>query len=562
MDDAADTLSCASFASGPGRQPLFLTEARHDTLAMIRAWSKFDRALLILSGPAQSGKTVLASEFASIAPRSTEVGWVTLDRPGADLAKEVPKAFGLDSADPGEQFARFLAACRRAHKKCLLIVDNAHLISERSTKFLEEVTAPPGGSQTVYVLLVWRGETTALLDAPIHDALRSRLGGHLRLQPFAPAETAQYIAHRFRARICSCHQGRQPFDAGGLRLIHEASGGYPGHIDLLVQHCLARSRAFTARRPDKVFVHSCLAELAEAGRLPYPLPALPEDDEEPEILPLDAPTTRAPDPDTGPGKLAAEDRWSFQMDDPPARGWLKPGIAALTVAGLAAFGGYVLLSPGGPEDRLAATQPVATEQMAPVAAPQQPGAPGTAEVRLETQVEERAPDPRVLLMQALEVAASDPEAAIPFYTRAALWGSERAAYFLGQLHETGIGVEADLNLARAWYLKSPQIAGAAARVRELTADPVLPAAEALATPVPERQVVLGSGETELHWRGPAAGYRIEFFAAGAPRAQEVETSLPAAVIPQPVSRWRVMSLRPDGTPGPASAWAVVEPGQP
>lgn len=89
-----------------------------------------------------------------------------------------------------------------------------------------------------------------------------------------------------------------------------------------------------------------------------------------------------------------------------------------------------------------------------------------------TEVEENAPDAQILLTQALEADIVDQAAALALYKRAALWGNERAAYYLGQLYETGIGVEADPNSARAWYRKAPDISGAVARLRELdVADP-------------------------------------------------------------------------------------------
>lgn len=558
MDDAADLLSCASFTAAPERHQLFLTDAGYETLAMISAWTKFDRPLLILSGPAQIGTTVLATEFAALSSRNAEVGWVSLDGPNVDLSKKVPKAFGIDSADPSDQLARFLAACRRANKKCLLVVDNAHLINECSAIFLEELTVSPGPSKTMYVLLVGRGEVAALLDAPVHEELRGSLGGHVRVQPFAPAETAQYIAHRFRLHKCSCHNGRQPFDAGGLWLIHEASGGYPGNINLLVQHCLYKARASRMSDLDKFFVCTCLAELAEAQQLPYPLPDLPElpnDGHDIGYLPPDAPAV--PAPHLNAGRLAAADRSAEQVDYHPARRWLKPGLAGVAAVGLIALGGYVMTSPDSPEERLAETQSVAIVQSVPDQAPEPVADPDLAEADVETRIEERPPDPRDLLGQALAAGSADPEAAIPIFTRAALWGSERAAYYLGQFYETGYGVETDLHTARAWYLEAPLIAGAVARLREIPVTSEVPAGDALPAPVPDRQFVYSSGETELHWVGPAARYRIEFFAAGAEEAQAVEALLPAAVIPQPVSRWRVIALRPDGTPGPTSAWVVV-----
>lgn len=581
MDNASETLSCPSFATAPDRHQLYLTEAHRDNLAMIKAWTKFDRGLLVLSGPSRIGKTVQALEFMALSSGSMKIGRVSLDRQGIDLSQEVPKAFGISSAEPLSDLARLLEKCRAAYKKCVLIVDNAHLISEASKAFLEEFTAASGLQQPLYVLLVGRGEAAALLDPPVNEELRRRIGGHLRMQPFAQAETAQYIAHRFRVRKCQCHGGHQPFDAGGLWLIHMASGGYPGHIDRLVQHCLARERAAPGGILDETAVHTFLAELAQAGTLPQPLPDLPAGGYKDEPLPEEEPT--APLSFQGAETEAVpEYSPSLQMDDPPARQWLKPAVAGAVVIGLVAVTGYVMTAGDGPEAPLPDTQSAAVQEPVPNVVPQPVAEPEPQPViepdpqpvivpepqlaQLETRVEDAAPDPQDLLSQALAIGADDPQAAIALYTRAALWGSDRAAYYLGQLHETGIGVDADPNTARAWYRQAPQIAGAVARLRDLETALLVTAATDPAAPIPERQTVLGTGQAELYWRsasGPGpARYRVEFIETGTEDVQALETDLTAALIRQPVSRWRVVALRGDGTPGPASDWAVTDAGAP
>ncbi|SCY72205.1 ATP-binding protein [Paracoccus tibetensis] len=544
MNEAADTLPCTTFATAPAPHRLFLTEVNHDNLATIRAWSRSDRALLILSGPAQVGKTVLASEVAALAPRSTELAWVDLGRPGTRLVAEVPKAFGIDSGEPAEEFARFLAACRRAQKPCLLIVDNAHLILQDGVKFLEELTDAPGTPQTMHVLLVWRDAPVPLADALLSETLRSRLGGQVRLQPHTPAETGQYIAHRFRSSNCACHIGRQPFDTAGLRLIHAASGGYPGKIDLLVQHCLARPGPADPGRLEAGFVHACLAELAKAGRLPYPLPALPVEDAADVPPPAAATATPTPARKSESLRPALEDRTLPPEEEPPAQVWPKPALLAASVIGLAALTTYAIIS----SDSFQSAAPASTE-----AALDQP-LEARPSGQVETLVEAGPPDPRELLIEALDIGAENPEAAIPVYTRAALWGSDRAAYYLGQFYETGLGVAPDPFAARAWYQAAPEIAGAAARLRELGAAHQ---GQELAAPAQKRQIVIGSDRTELHWSGSAPRYRVEFFSVSGQRAQQAETALPAIVIDQPVARWRVVTLRENGTSGPASDWVGI-----
>lgn len=570
MDDAPTPLTCPSFASLPTRRQPYLSASHHDTLAMIGTWLSGDRAVLILSGPSSSGKTVLASELAGRSSGNIRVGWISLDRPDVDLAQEVPRAFGCDGADPMKHLARLLADCRRTRRKCLLIVDNAHLLSDLSKDFLDELTGAPGLPLPIYVLLVGRTEVGAVMEkAPTPDDLQARIGGHLRLEPFAPAETADYIAHRFRVGNCSCHGAAQPFDAGGLWLLHAASGGYPGAIDRLVQHCLSKVQGSPEAGLDKTFIHSCLAQMAEAGTLHRPLPDMPADDRHIEAMPSAALGSPDAFPDTAAGwpparRHPTRPRELVDVVPRPARRWLKPGLTGAAVASVFVLSSNLMTLSQDLRDRLPETLSQLIDQPVQEAGSPPAATPGMAMTRLETIVERSNPDPQDLLIRALAMGYDDPQGAIPIYTQAALWGSERAAYYLGQLYETGIGVEADLNRARAWYLQAPQIAGAATRLRQMKPPPALPANADLAPAIPERQVIFEAGRSELHWRGPSgpdpARYRVEFVTAGAERVQELETGLSAALIPLPVSRWRVLSLRPDGTPGAASAWTVLDPG--
>lgn len=564
MDNAFDTLSCPCFASAPGRHQLYLTEAHRDHLAMIKAWTKFDRGLLVLSGPARIGKTVLTSEFIAQSSGDMKIGRVTLDRPGMDLSQEAPKAFGISSPDPLTELTRLLEKGRSTYRKCVLIVDNAHLLSEPSKEFLEEITAASGLPQPLYVLLVGRGEAAALLDPPIHEELRRRIGGHLRMQPLTQAETAAYITHRFRVRKCPCHGGRQPFDAGGLWLIHEASGGNPGQIDRLVRHCLSRERMAPGGRMDEVYVHACLSDLAQAGTLPHPLPDLPAGGYRDEAASIEEPAAPPSFPEPYVGTAPAG-HVPLLLEEPPARRWQTPALAGAAVIGLVAIGGYVLTPDRAPVDQAAETPAVAvqapeaaTPAPAPIA-PEPVAEPAPRQAAIVTEVEENAPDAQILLTQALEADIVDQAAALALYKRAALWGNERAAYYLGQLYETGIGVEADPNSARAWYRKAPDISGAVARLRELdVADPS--PAEVPGMPTPNRQTILTAGQSELYWSAPdgpdPVQYRVEFNVEGSEQIEQIDTDLTAALIEQPVARWRVAALRADGTPGPASDWAV------
>ncbi|MFC0202370.1 AAA family ATPase [Paracoccus rhizosphaerae] len=559
MDDDPFKAPCPSFATMPQGQRPYFSDQHHDILAMATAWSSGPRPILALLGAPGIGKTLLASEFAERTRRRMRVGWVDCATASVDLADEVPKALGITTADPLQGLADLLARCSANRQTCLLVVDDAQRLTKSSLEFLEDLTAGPGLPLPIYVLLVGTEDLATLLDWPAPESLQQRIGGHLRLQPFTEAETGDYIAHRFRAAGCSCHGGRSPFDARGVAMLHAASQGYPVNINLLVQRCLSTLRPAPDGKIDAPAVHRCLTFMAKAGSLPYPLPALPTVEEFEERQSLQAVVPSDQRQDLHFGNIIADPRyhWTDVEDDLAAgrtRRWLTLGVASVGLVAALVVGSNLMIPADNPAtvqgDLVSANSE--TPAVEPALQPEPPAPP------VDTVVEEKDVDPQALLLQALSAGAEDPAAAIPFYTRAALWGNQRAAYYLGQLYETGTGVAVDLDRARAWYGLAPDIEGAAERVAILAEDGAAADPADLVAPVPQRQVRFPWNRTELYWQAaPGAEpvrYKVEFVAAGSDQVQQFETELQAALVRQRVSRWRVIAMQADGTEGPASAW--------
>jgi type II secretory pathway predicted ATPase ExeA len=123
-----------------------------------------------------------------------------------------------------------------------------------------------------------------------------------------------------------------------------------------------------------------------------------------------------------------------------------------------------------------------------------------------------------LFRQGLELAVQDPVGAVVAFSRAAIRGHSRSAYYLGQIYETGDGVPADTALAVAWYGLAGDQARARQRLSELAEQRALPernsgndGGDAPHLVYAERS---NSGATELVWTGglakrPVAGYIVE-----------------------------------------------------
>ncbi|MFD3190378.1 AAA family ATPase [Sedimentitalea sp. HM32M-2] len=281
------------------------------------------------------------------------------------------------------------------------------------------------------------------------------------------------------------------------------------------------------------------------------------------------PADASSDPGDGTDPAAMAEPASAAASPETGRRWgagRRPLYAALLV--LAAAGAYgvprLLQSPHIPAGDAAsgpvvpvrdstdvATPEAAVEQAAKVAAVAAPAAkepaPPSAEAPQRQAIEtdpESSDDGAALLQQALSTLPTDPAAVVGF-ARAALRGQAQAAYYLGQIHESGVGVPRDLALARAWYeLASPSVRSARRRLAalgapeqggELTAPRLLAAS------------IAPDGGGEFVWSSGTGADPAVYVLELAPGADAPLRRLP----PQALSALRLPDL------GAAQMWRVV-----
>jgi hypothetical protein len=150
------------------------------------------------------------------------------------------------------------------------------------------------------------------------------------------------------------------------------------------------------------------------------------------------------------------------------------GVATASAVDLAPSSGRIPIASGfngGPDGEVPSAQ-IGVPADGPVASKlwQHAGgsldAPGLLFDELETVPPDQVGSDQ-FFRQGLEVAIRDRRAAVVAFSRAAIRGHPRSAYYLGQIYETGDGVPADTALALAWYALAGDHARARQRLSEL-----------------------------------------------------------------------------------------------
>lgn len=199
---------------------------------------RFNDAFVVVSGTAGIGKTVLCEQFMSaLDAESVTVGCVdasVLMGP-EQLLDFVAQAYeitgGLSGAlvDRITQLRHFCTRKNNQHKRCVLVIDDAHSLSKEALLVLAELASPVQDAQSSFHLVLFAHEN--IMSVLSHPALSRRLD-HLRyeltLLPLNEQEVGEYI--QYRLKVAGYH-GSAPLAANRINYIHKQTGGVVAAVD-------------------------------------------------------------------------------------------------------------------------------------------------------------------------------------------------------------------------------------------------------------------------------------------------------------------------------------------
>ena len=231
---------------------LFLSEGHKEVLASLVYFIVAKKAFAMVCGDVGTGKTMLIHCFLQRLPESVRPIVVSNPFVGSmDLLRYVAKALNLPDPHGGilelsDRVKQALADARLRDEQVVLVVDEAHLLSEESLeeiRVLSNLETPD--QKLIQILLVGQHELSHKLGGPAMRALRQRISINRFLSPLNPAETIQYVDHRLQnvgASFAAC------FEPACGRLLSKLTGGVPRALNHLCDTALLISMTENERK--------------------------------------------------------------------------------------------------------------------------------------------------------------------------------------------------------------------------------------------------------------------------------------------------------------------------
>lgn len=233
----------------------YLGEAHREVVAALLYFISEGKGFAFVCGDVGTGKTTIINYFLDELPFSVQP--IVVSNPDVEysqllryIARKVGvDGEGMDSLDLSDQLQAALEVAANAGQRFVLVVDEAHLLSEQSLEGVRLLSNfETREHKLLQILLVGQYELSHKLDSPNMRQLRQRININRFLSPMDISETMAYIDHRLQvagAGLTHC------FEPGCSKLIYSLTGGVPRKINLLCDHALLICQAKGLPRIDR-----------------------------------------------------------------------------------------------------------------------------------------------------------------------------------------------------------------------------------------------------------------------------------------------------------------------
>ena len=235
-------LSEAPFRITPHTEFFFTGANRGATLDALLYAITHDEGIVKVSGEVGSGKTMLCRVLMERLPQHVET--IYLANPSLSRDEILMAISDELKLDPGsERNTRVLRSIQdalierfAAGRRVVVLIDEAHAMPRET---LEEIrllsNLESNRNKLLQIVLFGQPELDELLNTAEMRQLKERITHGFRLEPLVRNDIRSYIDYRMRA---AGYRGPNPFTAGAIRRIDDASKGLTRRINILADKSL------------------------------------------------------------------------------------------------------------------------------------------------------------------------------------------------------------------------------------------------------------------------------------------------------------------------------------
>jgi len=435
-NSARPSLEALGLSKNPFREATddFFSEGdRGRRLEELRHPARWSRRLLVVTGERGVGKSALYRALSNSLDPGVKAARINanLTSDTREVLAGIIQGFGMAApanADPRlliDLIALHVQEQGDAHRYCLVLIDDAHLLELRALEQLLKLV-DAGAEEGLRMVFFAEAYFVQSLDTASKRTDQTQNWHEIRLTPFTNDESRRYVA--LRLAQAGLHD-RSAFTQNELSVIVGGSSGMPGRIDELASAILTGDLTISEDRNWLPRTHRALVVLVLIGAglgwlifNGYPKPAA-----EPREQPTDARVEPGPPPVSGTASLAIPTpQIAAESVAPPVTRTLPEAPPPMEPAAEAAV---AAAAPAVPEQKRIDPAPAMPQKLALEAPPKEPP-PKVAE-----------PQPKRVPDAVQQVAGSKPRSSPPSPAvgkpRSAQWIRDQPGkYFTLQLFAT------------------------------------------------------------------------------------------------------------------------------
>ncbi len=221
---------------------IYIEESRKLNLNKLLHLAPYSEVLLLLGEPAV-GRTSLLNAFVQRAATTWRISFVTATAlmDGVAFLRQIGRGFDHDldkvesTTDLLWELDRYLQALGRSGRRAIIIVDDAHLLTDDVIMLTEKILRDERTDNSVSLIISMRKDQANKLDR--FALLKERLAYTLILEPFSQKEVDGYLRHRM---VAAAPQLNELLSPELVADIHRKSGGMPEEINALAHGILTK----------------------------------------------------------------------------------------------------------------------------------------------------------------------------------------------------------------------------------------------------------------------------------------------------------------------------------